>query len=138
MTKQQIQLVQRSFLQLLPHTFEAGNVFYDTLFSRAPSVRHLFSSDIESQAAKLMQMLRLIVDGLYDLEAITEDIEQLGHRHQGYQVKPEHFQYVEGALITMLSTLLGNRFCQDTEEAWRKSLTQIKEIMFSDKIYRDA
>ena len=85
MTEQQIQLLQRSFLKLLPQTFDAGTTFYERLFELAPQVKPLFGEDMSQQSKKLMRMLGIIVDGLYNFEEITQQIIELGERHQGYK-----------------------------------------------------
>lgn len=80
MTEHQIQLIQRSFLTLLPQVFDAGAAFYARLFEIAPQVKPLFGEDMSQQSKKLMRMLGMIVDGLYNFEEITQQIIELGER----------------------------------------------------------
>lgn len=131
MTEQQIQLIQRSFLKLLPQTFDAGTAFYERLFEIAPQVKPLFGENMSQQSKKLMRMLGIVVDGLYDFEQITQQIIELGERHQGYNVKPEHYPFLETALLAMLRDSLGAEYNEATEIAWKAALNRIKDVMFS-------
>lgn len=114
----QIHLLRRSFARLEPHATIAALAFYRRLFELAPQVRPLFKSDIESQSAKLMDMIALAVS-LTDRPASMEaELRELGARHLEYGTKDEHYAVVGAALLDMLAETLGDEFTPATKAAW--------------------
>lgn len=118
MTPDQIHLLRRSFAIIEPKATLAALVFYRRLFELAPQVRHLFKSDIESQSAKLMEMIGLAVS-LTDRPATLEsELRELGARHLDYGTEEEHYAVVGSALLDMLAEVLGDGFTPATRSAW--------------------
>ena len=118
MTPDQIHLLRRSFAKVEPHSTVAALAFYRRLFELAPQVRPLFKSDIESQSAKLMDMIGLAVS-LTDRPASLEgDLRDLGARHLDYGTRDEHYTVVGAALLDMLAQVLGDDFTPATKAAW--------------------
>ena len=113
-----INLVQRSFAQVRPEAAGAADLFYRRLFELDPDLRPLFTSDIGEQGARLMAMIGLAVDGLDDLDALTPAVQDLGVRHRGYGVRPEHYDTVGEALLWTLGQGLGDAFTPDVRAAW--------------------
>jgi len=112
-----IALVRESFAEAarLPNV---GQLFYRELFALDPSLRHLFSADIDAQAERLLQMIALAVNKLDDLEALVPVLQQLGRRHQGYGVTELHYIVVGTALMGTLSGGLGDAFTPAHHKAW--------------------
>src|SRR5438874_11409491 len=81
MTPQQKMLVRTTFAQVLPIAETAAALFYARLFELDPSLRPLFTSDLQEQGRKLMQMLAAAVRGLDDLETLVPAVRALGKRH---------------------------------------------------------
>jgi nitric oxide dioxygenase len=73
---------------------------------------------MKEQKIKLMQMLTTAVKGLDNLETLVPVVRQLGARHIGYGVKPEHYGTVAAALLWTLERGLGDAFTPETKEAW--------------------
>jgi len=118
MKPDQIHLLRRSFARLEPHATIAALAFYRRLFELAPQVRPLFKNDIESQSAKLMDMIALAVS-LTDRPASMEaELRELGARHLEYGTKDEHYAVVGAALLDMLAETLGDEFTPATKAAW--------------------
>jgi truncated hemoglobin YjbI len=60
-----VELVQRTWEQVLPIADDAAQLFYSRLFELDPSLRHLFhQTDMTEQRKKLMQMITVAVRGL--------------------------------------------------------------------------
>src|SRR5436190_24228562 len=57
-TPAQIELVQSSFLQVLPIADATGVLLYERIFTLAPATRTLFDADIRPQAARLMAAVK--------------------------------------------------------------------------------
>jgi hemoglobin-like flavoprotein len=118
MTSRQIELVQSSFKSVRPILEKATLMFYDRLFELDPSLRKLFHTAREEQARKLADMLVVVVDGLNRPEEILGRVEELGLRHVGYGVRPQHYTTVGEALLWTLRTGLGEAFTPEIEDAW--------------------
>ncbi len=64
MTPTQVSLVQSSFAKVVPIADTAAALFYDRLFTIAPSVKQMFKGDMAEQGRKLMTTLAVVVNGL--------------------------------------------------------------------------
>lgn len=117
-TQAQIQLVQETWQQVVPISEDAAGLFYGRLFELDPELRPLFKTDMKAQGAKLMKMIGVAVKGLDKLETIVPAVQDLGKRHVGYGVKPEHYDTVGTALLWTLEQGLGDGFKSDVREAW--------------------
>ena len=118
MDAHQIELVQHSFARVLTISETAADLFYGKLFDLDPSLRPMFKSDLKEQGRKLMQMLRVAVNGLTRLDAILPAVEALGRRHVAYGVREEHYDTVAEALLWTLGQGLGDDFTPDVQSAW--------------------
>ena len=129
MTPEKIALVQGSFKKVAPIAGPAADIFYDKLFEIAPQVRPLFPEDMTDQKKKLMQMLAIAVNGLTNLDGIMGAVQDLGRRHNGYDVTPEHYAYVGEALIFTLGKGLGDDFTPETKDAWVETYGILSSVM---------
>lgn len=118
MTPEQKNLVQSSFEQVIPITDVAAELFYNRLFELNPSLRRLFTIDIREQGRKLMQMLRVVIRGLDDLDNLLPALRFLGSKHAGYGVQDEDYETVGVALIWTLERGLGVAFTPLLKAAW--------------------
>jgi hemoglobin-like flavoprotein len=117
-TERQIYLVQSTFEQVETISDVASELFYARLFEIEPDMAKMFTSDMREQRRKLMQMIAIAVRGLNNLEKIVPAVEDLGRRHTGYGVRPEHYATVGEALLWTLEQGLGSAFTQEVCEAW--------------------
>jgi len=129
MTPRQIELVQNSFKLVAPIIESATAMFYDRLFQLDPSLRHMFRNSREEQARKLAHVLTVVVKGLNRPEQILGAVQELGRRHQGYGVRPEHYQTVGTALLWTLQAGLGEAFTPDVCEAWTSAYLFLSNAM---------
>lgn len=129
MTPTQIQLVQSSFKQVAPITETAADIFYARLFEIAPETRSLFPEVMTDQKKKLMQMLAVAVNGLSNLDAIVPAVQDLGARHQGYNVTDAHYDSVGAALLYTLEKGLGDTFTPEVEAAWAETYGTLASVM---------
>jgi hemoglobin-like flavoprotein len=118
MTPNQIEMVQRSWNQVLPIAEAAAQMFYDRLFTLDPSLRSLFRGDMKEQGRKLMTMIGFAVKGLTRLEQLVPGVQALGRRHAGYGVRDEHYATVAAALLWTLEQGLGEAFTAEVRDAW--------------------
>jgi hemoglobin-like flavoprotein len=131
MTPHHTALVRSSFERVAPIADQAAALFYDELFSLAPSLRPLFIGDLRSQGAKLMQMIGAAVRLLDRPEALLPVLAQLGARHAGYGVQARDYHVVGVALINTLAKGLGDAFDQPTREAWAAMYALVSSTMIA-------
>lgn len=127
MTPEQISLVQKSFDMVPAET--AADLFYARLFELDPSLRPLFKGDMKTQGAKLMGMIAIAVQGLSNLDRIVPAVQDLGVRHAGYGVTPDHYDTVGSALLWTLEKGLGEQFTDDVREAWTAAYILLSSTM---------
>lgn len=133
MTNDQIYLIQTSFVKILSEATAFSNNFYSRLFELAPQVRPLFKNDMEEQGDKLIKMLAMIVNNLYDLEDIERQAAELGHRHFSYGVKNEHYNYAKRALMEAIEEQLGDEFAPEIAIAWQQVFDNLSQYMMNAK-----
>lgn len=107
----------------------AALVFYQRLFELDPSLRPLFKTEIEKQAAKLMDMLAAALSLLEKPDKLAAVLEDLGARHVGYGVRDDHYATVGEALIGMLASVLGEDFTAEARAAWTELYQHIAATM---------
>jgi len=126
MTPDDIALVQDSF-EKVPGI--AAKLFYARLFEQAPHLRPMFGTDMEAQGKKLMAMIAAAVNGLNDIERLLPVVRDLGARHEGYGVEPEHYEIVGEALIWTLEQGLGDDFTEEVKQAWIEVYNALSSTM---------
>ena len=117
MTPDQIHLLRRSYARVEPQAQLAALSFYKRLFELAPELRPLFTTSIESQATKMVDMLTLAVNLTDRPESLETEMRQLGARHVAYGMKDEHYDLIRRALIDTLGDVLGPDFTPATRAA---------------------
>lgn len=132
-TDRQILLVKNSWSYIVTDSEDAGQLFYQRLFEVAPSVKHMFASDTREQSRKLMNMVTLIVTKLQNLNEIMDGIRGLAQRHGKYGAKPEHYAIVGECLVWTLQQGLGDRWNNETEEAWTVVYGVLSDAMIKNQ-----
>lgn len=129
MNAKQIELVQRTFALAAPMAGEIADRFYQRLFVLDPSLRPLFSHDLQQQGDKLMTVLAFAVHGLSKPETILEPVRRLGARHVHYGVQPQHYATVGEALLWTLEEIFGPAFTPDVRDAWAAAYGLLAGVM---------
>jgi hemoglobin-like flavoprotein len=110
-----------------------AKIFYGKLFAAHPQLRKMFPEDLEQQASKLIAMFDQVVDSLESPEQNVQLLAELGRRHKGYGVLPEHYPIVVELLTESMKELLGSaknpNGNQKSIEEWRLMLTLISQQM---------
>lgn len=129
MTPEQVKLVQESFAKVEPIADTAAGLFYGRLFELDPSLRPMFTGDMDEQGRKLMRMISIVVNNLTRLDTIVVAIKRLGEKHVGYGVRDEHYGTVAQALLWTLGQGLGEHWNPAVEEAWTVAYTTLAGVM---------
>ena len=130
-TPREVELVQRSFAQVVPIADAAAELFYDRLFEIDPGLRSLFKGDMQEQGRKLMRMLALATNGLSTLDALMPAVQELGRRHAGYGVLPQHYESVGVALLWTLDRGLAGDFTPEVAHAWGAAYALLVQTMIN-------
>lgn len=129
MTREQVALVKESFDSLRPIPKGVGRAFYERLFELDPSLRALFTGDLDAQGAMFVSALGLAVAGLDGGASGERPLRDLGHRHAAYGVTDVHFATFREALVQTLRRQIGARFTEAHASAWREAFDQIGVVM---------
>ena len=129
MTNEEIELVKTSWAKVEPISDVAAELFYGKLFEIDPTLKAMFSDDIEEQGKKLMMMINTAVNGLDRLDQIVPAVQALAERHVGYGVTDGHYDTVGEALIWTLGQGLGDGFTDDVKAAWLTTYTLLANTM---------
>ena len=118
MTREQKRLVQISFQQIKPGADTVASLFYSSLFDLDPGLEDFFAGNLEEQNRKLMQLLRLAVEGLDRLDQLVPKLLALGSRHAAYGIDEHDYKSVQRALLWTLERSLGSAFTPLVRAAW--------------------
>lgn len=128
-TADQIHLLRKSFDLVERQSHVAALIFYRRLFQLDPSLRRIFTTDIEEQARKLMDMLGIVLSLLERPGAVESELEESGLRHAGYGVRDEHYSTVGTALLDMLAEVLAANWTPSVQLAWTEFYGYLTQAM---------
>ena len=129
MMAEQVLLVQTSFAAFVRNKERVLNSFYDRLFELDPSLRPLFKGDPARQRSRLALAIATVVHGLKNPQTIVPVLHELGRRHTGFGIRPEHYATVSEALLWALEEVLGDEFTVETRAAWAGAYQLVASIM---------
>lgn len=131
MTPHQIHLVKSSFELARPVAADVVAAFYVRLFELAPQLRSMFPQDLTAQRKKLLMVLATAVGALDKIETLLPTLHELGAKHTGYGVRPEHYDVVGAALLQTLEAGLGEAWTPETAEAWTVAYGALSQAMLA-------
>ena len=118
MTPQQIELVKKTWVEVVPIADKAAELFYGRLFELEPSYRPMFKNNMTEQGKKLMKTINIAVEALDDVEPLIPTLKQMGADHAGYGVVNRDYNVVGAALLWTLEQGLGEAFTDEVKNAW--------------------
>ena len=134
MTPSQIDLVQRSWMQVFALRETAATMFYERLFELDPELRALFK-DPAAQATKLFDTLDAVVSSLTEPGALVRLGAALGVSPAGYgatgadRSTPARYETLRNALIWTLQASLGRHVTAPAREAWDEAYRALADAM---------
>ena len=137
LTKDEVKLIQRSWVDLTANSKRVGEVFYNKLFERNPDMKSLFTGELKEQAGALMRMVKTVVEGLSNPNIIVPAIQDLGRRHHDYGVKSDQYKKFGDCLIMCLEHETGGTFDAKTKSAWQKLYAILAETMIGNYYKND-
>ena len=118
MTPQQIELVKKTWVMVVPIADKAAELFYGRLFELEPSYRAMCKHDMTEQGKKLMKTINIAVEALDDVGPLVPTLKQMGADHAGYGVVDRDYNVVGAALLWTLEQGLGEAFTDEVKNAW--------------------
>ena len=129
LTENQIQLIEESFAAVAPRGAALVARFYERLFEDYPQVKPMFKSEPHARQKMLLGALVLVVENLRKPEKMKPALEQLGVKHNDYQVVPEQYQAVGSTLLKTLAEFAGDIWGSELEDAWGAAYGAISQQM---------
>lgn len=131
LTQDQIELIRSSAQTMAESDVSVTNIFYASLFRKAPSVRALFPEDMFRQSEKLWSSIVAVVNGIDDIAALIPTLENMGARHVGYGAQPAHYDAVRDTLIETMADFLAEDWTTAHERAWGDALDIVVKTMLN-------
>ena len=129
MTPQQIELVKKTWVMVVPISEKAAELFYGRLFELEPSYKAMFKNDMTEQGKKLMKTINLAVTALDDVEPLIPTLKQMGANHVMYGVKDRDYNVVGASLLWTLEQGLGDVFTDEVRNAWGAVYDVLASVM---------
>lgn len=128
-TAQQKELVQKTWVMVVPIADKAAELFYGRLFELEPEYKAMFKNDMTEQGKKLMKTINIAVEALNDVEPLVPTLKQMGADHAGYGVKDRDYNVVGAALLWTLEQGLGDAFTDEVRNAWGAVYELLASVM---------
>jgi hemoglobin-like flavoprotein len=130
LSQEEIALIRSSYAKIADLKPQAGSLFYGRLFQIDPSLKEMFHrAPIETQAAKLFQVIDWVVERVDRLADLKDELDALGKKHVEFGVKVDHYPIVGSALVWTLKQALGKEFSPEAEGAWIELYTYLSGQM---------
>ena len=78
-------------------------------------------------------MVHLIVTRLDGLDVMMDEFRSLAQRHNRYGAEPAHYQVVGECLLWTLEKVVGDKWNDETREAWRAVYQVISDSMIKSQ-----
>ena len=128
-TSQQKELVQNTWVMVVPIADKAAELFYGRLFELEPEYKAMFKNDMTEQGKKLMKTINIAVEALNDVDPLVPTLKQMGADHAGYGVKDRDYNVVGAALLWTLEQGLGDAFTDEVRNAWGAVYELLASVM---------
>lgn len=128
-TPQQVALVKKTWVMVVPISDKAAELFYGRLFELEPEYRAMFKGDMMDQGKKLMKTINIAVESLDDVEPLIPTLKQMGADHAGYGVKERDYNVVGASLLWTLEQGLGDAFTDEVKNAWGAVYEVLASVM---------
>ena len=105
--------------------------FYDHLFSAYPGVKHYFPDNKISLNLKLLETLNLAINGLDYIDALENDLRELGKFHENLNITADQYFPVIESSLHALNEVIDKELSQFDKESWINAFQLISNIMIS-------
>ena len=138
LTHDQINLMRESFYRLQPVGDAASRRLYDRLFELEPNLRSLFPDDLTRLRMRFMSALAIMLYHGEAPDAVHPYLRRLALVHIAHGVQPEDFRPMGQALIDTMREMLGERFPEGADTAWKEAYAFMAREMMRSMRAQDA
>jgi hemoglobin-like flavoprotein len=133
----QIDVLEKSFAQVVPDAEAFAAKFYVNLFTDYPAAKPLFANtEMKAQEQKLLHSLMLVIENLHNPDVLDSTLRGLGSRHVQYGALPAHYPLVGNSLLKTFEQYLGADWTTETKQAWVDAYDAIATIMLEGANYK--
>ena len=112
------------------HGLAVARTFYAELFSRCPSLRkHFAGIDVDTQAAKLWNVMRLVVASDSNVESLHRATMQVARRHHARGVEPSHYALFTAVLADVLACSQRAVPFDEAKQLWSSELEKLTALI---------
>jgi len=133
LTPEDIKTIQGSYARLADKHQETGDYLYKHLFECCPDVVNIFKTDMKEQSRILMRMIKIVVEGLNNVDVIMPAIQHMGDRHHELGITNEQFKYFKESLLYSFDKVLGKDFTPAVKESWSRFYDVLESLMKGNK-----
>ncbi len=130
LSEQDMDTVEQTAPILSEHGLAITTHFYETLFTKHPEVKPMFSSETGLQAEKLAGAVLAYAKNIRNLDALGPAVQRMAAAHVGAGVQPAHYDVVGAQLLESIDVVLGG-VDQSILDAWGAAYGQLASIMIS-------
>jgi hemoglobin-like flavoprotein len=123
------QRIKDNFALVAKHGDDVAAYFYSDLFERDPGLRPMFPAAMGKQHEKLLGALSHIVSLVDETPELVPFLHDLGRRHQGFGVSPEHYPEVGASLVNTLRHFSGPAWSPELERDWAAAYGLVAQVM---------
>jgi len=124
-----VRVIQSSWNQLLGKEEAVVIRFYERLFIEHPEYRPLFTHSKKVQRAKFLSMLNIIINGLDNLEFLSDPLKNLGKKHGGMGLINEDYENVAAALVNAIDEVSDKPLSDIERRSWFEGLMTVSKVM---------
>jgi hemoglobin-like flavoprotein len=134
MTEDDIKRVQQSWRTIEPVKRVTAELFYVKLFELDPTLRLLFSDDLQLRAQRFIRLMDATVRALDRSDVLMPAIRELGIRHPRFGGSDAHHANVAAALLWSLEKGLRADFTAEARSAWIKIYGVLSQTLRSSSL----
>ena len=108
--------------------------FYQRMFKHNPELQDIFnmSNQISGrQQVALFEAIAAYAKHIENLEALTQAVERIAHKHTSFAVQPAHYAVVGHHLTETLRELAPDAFTNEVEAAWTAAYQHLAQIFIT-------
>ena len=129
MTPEQLESIRNTATLVGQVLDQCASCFYDDLFERRPPARRLFADDLLANQGTIVDELLGLIGASDDLPGLLTPARALGLRLQRRGIHAADYAFVGDALVAAIASVLGDRWTDGDEEAWRRMYLLVAEAM---------
>jgi hemoglobin-like flavoprotein len=124
-----IRRLKQSFDRILSAGERLPELTFSLLFQRSPGLRKLFPEEMKQVKHQFAHMLAWLVAHLHEPQKLRIALVDLGRRHHGYSVLPEHYPILCDVLIEVFSAISADDWNEELARDWRQTFELMVDHM---------